>query len=202
VVCLLDEVTLARQPSNAPAYAAQGRRQPLARRSHRTDTAHRVVAALDARTGRVHWLRRTKITVATLVQFFRGLVAAYGGRPVVVVLDNWPVHFHPDLLAALAPQTTPYPFPRPRHWPTEPRPAACAKWGHLQLPIQFLPLPTYASWLNPIEKLWRWLRQTVVHLHPWADNLTALWRAVAAFLDRFAAGSPDLLRYVGLAPPE
>jgi hypothetical protein len=201
VVCLLDEVTLARQPSNAPAYAGRGG-QPLARRSHRTDTAHRVVAALDARTGRVHWRRRTKITVATLVQFFRDLVAAYGGRPVVVVLDNWPVHFHPDLLAALAPQTTPFPFPRPGNWPTDPRPAAVAAWGHLRLPIRLLPLPTYASWLNPIEKLWRWLRQTVVHLHPWADNLTALWVAVAAFLDRFAAGSPDLLRYVGLPPPD
>lgn len=154
------------------------------------------------RTGRVHWLRRSKITVATLVAFFRGLVAAYDGRPIVVVLDNWPVHFHPDLLAALAPQTTPFPFPRPGHWPTEPRPAACARWGHLALPIQFLPLPTYASWLNPIEKLWRWLRQTVVHLHPWADHLPALWRAVAAFLDRFATGSSELLRYVGLAPPD
>jgi hypothetical protein len=202
VVCLLDEVTLGRHPTNAPAYAARGRRQPLARRGLQSDTAHRVVAALDVRTGQVHWRRRSAITVATLVGFFRDLVAAYGGRPVVVVLDNWPVHFHPDLLAALVPQTTPYRLPRPGHWPTEPSAAARAKWGHLRLPIQFLPLPTYASWLNPIEKLWRWLRQTVVHLHPWAGDLAALWLAVAAFLDRFAAGSPDLLRYVGLAPPD
>lgn len=160
------------------------------------------MAALDVRTGQVHWRRRSQITVATLVAFFRDLVAAYDGRPVVVVLDNWPVHFHPDLLAALVPQTTPYRLPRPGHWPTEPSAAARTKWGHLHLPIQFLPLPTYAAWLNPIEKLWRWLRQTVVHLHPWADNLTALWLAVAAFLDRFAAGSAALLRYVGLAPPD
>ncbi len=202
VVCLLDEVTLARQPSNAPVYAARGRRQPRARRSHRSETTHRVIAALNVRTGQVQWRQRSTLTVATLVDFFRDLVAAYDGRPIVVVLDNWPVHFHPDLLAALVPQTTPFPFPRPRHWPTAPRPAAVAQWGHLNLPIQFLPLPTYASWLNPIEKLWRWLRQTVVHRHPWADALPTLWQAVAAFLNRFATGSPELLRYVGLAPPD
>ncbi|MBK9008807.1 MAG: transposase [Anaerolineae bacterium] len=30
---------------------------------------------------------------------------------------------------------------------------------------QLTPLlfPTYASWLNPIEKLWKWLKQEVLH---------------------------------------
>ncbi|HET8524033.1 MAG TPA: transposase, partial [Thermomicrobiales bacterium] len=70
------------------------------------------------------------------------------------------------------------------------------------LPIQLVPLPTYASWLNPIEKLWRWLRQEVGHLHPWADDLPALRDALDAFLARFAHGSPDLLRYTGLWIPD
>ena len=34
-----------------------------------------------------------------------------------------------------------------------------------KLPIEILQLPTYASWTNPIEKLWRWARQSVIHLH-------------------------------------
>ncbi len=75
------------------------------------------------------------------------------------------------------------------------------KWGHLALPIRLVPLPTYASWLNPIEKLWRWLRQDVVHLHPWANDLPALYHAADAFLARFAhddRAGRDLLRYVGL----
>jgi hypothetical protein len=118
-----------------------------------------------------------------------------------VIVDNWPVHFHPDLLVALQPQECPWPFPRPANWPTEPSAAAARKWGGLALPIRLVPLPTYASWLNPIEKLWRWLRQEVVHLHPWADDPPALRAAADAFLARFvpgAAACADLLRYVGL----
>ncbi|MGB9722998.1 MAG: transposase [Chloroflexia bacterium] len=58
-------------------------------------------------------------------------------------------------------------------------------------------LPTYASWLNPIEKRWRWLKQEVLHLHRWAHDLDQLRRQVWAFLDQFAEGSEALLHYVG-----
>ena len=69
------------------------------------------------------------------------------------------------------------------------------------MPLRLVPLPTYASWLNPIEKLWRWLRQEVVHLHPWADALPTLYDTADHFLARFTPGAPacpDLLQYVGL----
>jgi transposase len=67
-----------------------------------------------------------------------------------------------------------------------------------ELPIQLVFLPTYASWLNPIEKLWRWLRQEVLHLHRLSDDWPALKQAVWDFVAQFALGSLDLLRYVGL----
>ena len=60
-------------------------------------------------------------------------------------------------------------------------------------------LPTYAPWLNPIEKLWRWLRQDVLKLHRLADDWPELQRRVNAFLDQFATGSHELLRYAGLS---
>jgi hypothetical protein len=60
-------------------------------------------------------------------------------------------------------------------------------------------LPTYASWCNPIEKLWRKLKQEVLHLHRLADDLTTLRALVKEFLLQFASGSSDLLRYVGLS---
>jgi hypothetical protein len=204
VALFQDEVTLHRQPSLAPAYEARGREQPLARRSRRGDAPARLVGVLDAVTGRVLSRRRGELGIPALVGFSRAVVAAYPeAERIDVVVDNWPVHFHPDLLAALAPQESPFPFPRPANWPSEPSAAAVRKWGGLHLPIQLVPLPTYASWLNPIEQRWRWLRQEVVHLHPWADDPPALRAAADAFLARFRRGAPacaDLLRYVGLGP--
>ena len=59
-------------------------------------------------------------------------------------------------------------------------------------------LPTYSPWLNPIEELWRWLRQDVLKLHRLAGDWDDLRGRVNQFLGQFAAGSQDLLRYVGL----
>lgn len=196
VLLYLDEVTYYRQPSLASGYAPAGRAEPRAERSVRSDTPTRVIGALDAHAGRVVARQRGRIDVPALVRFFEALVAAYPGRRLYVVLDNWPVHFHPDVLAALEPQTSPFPFCRPPSWPTEPGPRA----RRLNLPIQLVPLPTYAPWANPIERLWRWLKQDVLHLHRLADDLPALRDLVLAFLARFHDPSTDLLRYVGLLP--
>jgi hypothetical protein len=199
VALFQDEVTLHRHPSLACAYAARGRDHPLAERGLRGDATARIVGTLDARDGRVVWRRRRTLDLPALVGFYREVAAAYPAADrIAIILDNWPVHFHPDLLVALAPQDCPFPFPRPGNWPTEPSAAAVRKWGELRLPIRLVPLPTYASWLNPIEKLWRWLRQEVLHLHRLADQLPELRGAVRRFLDLFADGSQELLRYVGL----
>lgn len=199
VLLYLDEMTLYRQPTVERAWAARGRDQALARRSTRSDTHTRLLGAVDATTGQVHSLRAETISVSTLVRFFRSLVAAYPqATTLTVVLDNWSNHFHPDLLCALAPQQCPFPFLVPATWAPAPSAKAQRQWGALHLPIQLLPLPTYASWANPIEKLWRKLRQDLGHLHPWADDLPQLRAAADAWLAAYHQPSPDLLRYVGL----
>ncbi len=103
--------------------------------------------------------------------FYHHLVAAYPHAcRIYVVQDNWSIHTHPDVCATLAdlPQIVPV-------------------W-----------LPTYAPWLNPIEKLWRWLRADVLALHRLADDGEALRDRVRAFLDQFATDARDLLHDVGL----
>lgn len=192
-----DEVTYYRQPTVGSDYDRAGGAGPRARLSYRRATPTRVAAALDDATGRVVALQAGRVGVAELVRFYERLCAAYPGRRLYLVQDNWPVHFHPDVRAALEPQESPFPWVYPRTWPTEPSPRA----RRLGLPIQLVPLPTYAPWTNPIEKLWRWLKHDVLHLHRWADDLPELRRQVLAFLDQFAAGSDDLLRYVGLPVP-
>ena len=66
--------------------------------------------------------------------------------------------------------------------------------------VVLVPLPTYASWLNPIEKLWGYSRQSVTHLHRWADDRAGLKQQLGLFFDQFAQGSLPLLHRVGLLP--
>jgi hypothetical protein len=145
--------------------------------------------------------RRGRVSIDGLVAFYQQLCAAYGdAQRLYVVQDNWPVHFHPDVLVALEAQETRWPFPRPKSWAATASKRAVRKWAQLRLPIQLVPLPTYTSWRNPIEKLWRKLRQDVTHLHLWADDLPQLRDQIDRFLAQFADGSEVLLRYVGLCP--
>ena len=152
VTVYLDEVTIERQPSVSQDYQAAGRPQPRANRSWSANAETRIIATLDHCSGQVVF-QRGRVTTAALVRFFQHQRAAYGAAERInVVLDNWPVHFHPDVLVALQTQVTRWDFPRPASWSDQPSAAAVRKWSQLQLPIQFVPLPTYASWLNPIEE--------------------------------------------------
>jgi DDE superfamily endonuclease len=200
VLLYLDELTYYRQPSLACAYEEAGVARPYAQRSLASNTVTRVVGALDAFSGRVLFQSGSKVGIKHLVHFYQHVRQAYPQtQRIWIVLDNWPVHFHPDVLVALEPQQTRFPFSRPTNWPQTPSSAAVKRWGDWQLPIQLVLLPTYASWCNPIEKLWRKLKQDVLHLHRLADDLKALRLLVTEFLQQFAAGSNELLRYVGLS---
>ena len=166
----LAELTYYRQPTSAPAYHRRGKSQPRARQAARANTQTRVVAALNGITGRVIYLQRSKIGKEALVAFYAQVRAAYpDAEKFYIVQDNWPTHKVPEVMEALQ--------------------------AHGLTPLF---LPTYATWLNPIEKLWRWLKQDVLHLHRHANDLDTLRQQVVEFLDQFAQGSDALLRYVGI----
>jgi hypothetical protein len=193
-----DEVTYYRQPSPSYGYEAVGPHQPLAFRSYRSNTYFRAVATMNVMTGDVLYRQYSRLNRFQLSAFYADVHEAYPDAEVIyIVVDNWPVHFHPDILARLEPQRHLFWPPRlPANWPTKPGPKAV----HDDLPIQLLSLPTYASWLNPIEKLWRKLKQEILHLHRQSDQWLELRKRVAAFLEQFRYGSDELLRYVGLLP--
>lgn len=89
---------------------------------------------------------------------------------IYLAWDNWPVHDHELVRQALQQQQR----------------------------VEALWLPTYAPWLNPLEKGWRWTRQRVSHAHPWCDDFAEFRLQIRAELMSLSAGSADLLRYVGL----
>lgn len=191
-----DQFSFYRQPTGARDWCHSGAtHQPLAQRSHQRDTCGRIGGGLNGLTGQTTTRMASKITVSQLVSFYQDLCRTYPeAETIYLVLDNWPVHFHPDVLAALAPQQTRWEMKTPPSWPTAPS----AKAKSLQLPIQLLPLPTYASWCNPIEKLWRKLQQELLHLHRDAQDWSVLKEKIKAWLAKFEQDSAELLRYVGL----
>jgi len=170
VLVWLDEVSFYRQPSVAPTYHGQGHTQPRAWQQPGPNTQTRILASLDAASGRVVYRQWSHVNLKAFCDFAAQLRAAYpAAQTVYVVMDNWPTHTSPQ-----------------------------ARGAYAQAGLTPLFLPTYASWLNPIEKLWRWLRQSVIHLHAYAADLATLRQHVRDFLDQFAVSSPQLLRYVGL----
>jgi transposase len=131
----------------------------------------RTIGALNALTGQVNYLDGYIVGRAQVSAFYTQLDRAYPAVDLIYVIqDNWNIHTHPDVMTALAR------YPR----------------------IKPVWLPTYAPWLNPIEKLWRWVRQDVLKMHRWVEDWPRVKQRVHNFLDQFAHGSQDLLRYVGL----
>jgi len=170
VVIWGDEASVYRQPTLADHYFPVGEESTIDL-SHKANIRFRIGGGLNHCTGATTYTTGSKLTVRKLCQFLVALRERYAEEEIVLVWDNWPVHQHPTVLTQAS-----------------------------ALGIHVLWLPTYAPWTNPIEKLWRWLRQEVVHCHRRADRWEELKAAVAGCLDAVADGSTDLLRYVGLLP--
>lgn len=198
VILCSDELTFYNQPSLADAYASKGKEQNKAQRALGATKTARIVGAMNILTGQVSFDLKSKITVVNFIAFLVRLVEQYPNKRIFIIIDNWPVHYHPNVLAALQKQEYALYFRCPDSWKDV---KVNKKYETLNLPIQFVPLPTYASWLNPIEKLWRWLKQDVIHVHSWAEQWAELKQAVMLFLQQFNELSDDLLNYVGINSP-
>lgn len=198
ILLFSDEFTFYRQPSLSYDYERAGKTQPLGELGHRSNLHWRIAAALDAWTGQVTYASHSRFSLKLLVDFYQQIAQTYPHAQIIyLVVDNWPVHFHADVLAALRDPTLSWPLKRPNNWTDTPSPRA----RHLDLPIRLVSLPTYAPWNNPIEKLWHLLKKQVLHLHRFEDDWDGLKQRVHQELDKYLLPSPDLLRYVGLQDP-
>jgi transposase len=198
VVVYQDEFGFTLQPTVAKDWAETGTKDPLAHQSHRSQETCYGIGALNPNTGDVVYQQVKSCTVVALHTFYTHICHRYPkAERIYLIQDNRAIHFHANLMAALLPQTTAFAKPTPPKWTGK----LSKKIGTLaKLPIEIVQLPTYASWTNPIEKLWRWARQSVIHLHRLSNDWQALQEKVLAFMEQFKGGSQPLLRYVGLLP--
>lgn len=166
-VLFADQFTYYNHPGTNRAFASY-RDQPKSVMAIGGTRQRRVAACMNCFTGQVSFVQRQRTIIAALVQLYRDVCETYtSAQTIYIVMDNWPVHFHPDIIQALVPQTAPFEFRLPISW-QKLKPSG--KYAHLNLPIQIVPLPTYASWLNPIEKLWKWLKKDIIHQHTFAHR--------------------------------
>jgi transposase len=172
VLLFQDELTYYRRPSLAPAYAPKASKEPKAALGWTSNKKRRISGSLNWQTGAVFAQQLGRFGVPQLKTYYQKLEAAYPkAERIYLVQDNWPVHRHPELLDFFSSSR-----------------------------IQPLFLPTYAPWTNPTEKVWRRLKQELLHLHPFEDDWLGLQNAVQAWLEQWHFGSTDLLHYVGLTP--
>jgi hypothetical protein len=194
VVLFQDACTIYSKASSAGHWQAR-RQEPRAELGLKAQQSFRIAARLDPYWGKVVYLLRNQFTLSARIAFYQHLVKQYPGCQIYLIQDNWPQHYHPAVLAALESANWPFTPHLPASWAQLP---PQHQYQHLNLPIQPQPLPTYASWLNPIEKLWRWLKQDLIHKYPFTDNVTDLKKAVDTWLAQFRDASQQLLKYVGL----
>lgn len=169
-----DEFSFYRQPiigGSGVYYPVGISEEPVFELAHGYNTRHRASGTLDRHTGKVVWVEGRVVGVDALCEHLEKVRGAYPDRILFLVWDNWFVHRHAKVVSKAA-----------------------------ELHIHLLWLPTYAPWANPIEKLWRWLKQKHIRNHHLAAEWEVLKQRVRDFLNSFADGSADLLRYVGLYP--
>jgi transposase len=169
-----DEASFYRLPHAGRSYGARergGSSQPTAAHAPGANTRRRMVATLDILDGCVLSQTGSVIGVKQLCKFLRRIRRHYGPDVrLVLIWDNWPVHYHPDVLRVAQAER-----------------------------IELLNTPTYAPWCNPIEKLWKKLRSDVLRLHDRSGAWKQLRAKVESYLDELCRSNPELLRYTGLA---
>jgi len=168
-----DETTYYRKASAAQDYDWAGSAGPSAPQGTGFNTYRRIAGCLDACSGQVWCWQRNQFDHATFLRYLLEVEGCYpDAERIVIALDNWPVHHHPEVLARLATSK-----------------------------ITLLFLPTYAPWTNPIEKFWRKLKQEILLQHRHTDQWPVLQERVEEWLGQYRSPSPQLLQYVGILPP-
>src|SRR5207302_3246745 len=127
VLLYQDELTYYRCPTVYCDYAMAGSDAPRAAQGSGYNTSRRIAGCLNAYTGRLICWQRSAFDHQTFLRYLQAVEARYErAERFYIALDNWPVHFQPDVLAALQSSR-----------------------------IRLVLGSTYAPWPNHIVQVWR-----------------------------------------------
>jgi hypothetical protein len=163
-----DEASFYRSATVARSWGRSGVRQPRARSHAGTNACWRMAAGLDPVRGRLGYRRYARIDAHLIGQFYAQLAdASPEAKRIYLVMDNWPVHHHPNATGAVVQDSR----------------------------VTILWLPTYSPWLNPTEKVWKWVRQHFSHMHDDAEDMDRFGKHLADALAQAGQDPQALLRY-------
>lgn len=98
-VVFVDEMGYGRWPEAAPDWAASA---PVAERKGHNEQKWRLIGALNALSGQVTYLDNSIVGRKQVIKLLKQVDAAYPqAERIHVVLDNWSIHRHADVQAAV-----------------------------------------------------------------------------------------------------
>lgn len=164
----MDEASLKLHATLTRCWSLRGRQVQVGSWDQHGKT--HLFGALDAFSGQVHYCLADRLTARWFRYFLGQLLAHRPDERLVLVVDN-------------------------------------AGWHRAKLVQQFLaehadrlevlPLPKYAPDLNPIERLWKWMRHRVTHNHCY-ETMQSLKAAARHFFVSIANQRERVLSYCGL----
>jgi transposase len=169
---LIAEALIASTPETAFLYADESRMHllPLLRSlwhwigeqvripTPGTNDTRAIFGALDIRTGRWTHLVRQRMSKEDFIAFLEHLLAVYVDVPIVLVVDNYSSH-HATVVK---------------------------EWLETHDRLHLFYLPTYCSHLNPVERIWLQLKNTVAANRLYG-SMTILLQTVDKFFQTMSA---------------
>jgi transposase len=170
-----DEITVYKRPKVGRTYGNRSRCKGDKASGASSDCV-RIAGCVDVASGAFIARDRGSYNVKEMYRFFYHIEQQYPEADIIyIALDNWPVHFHGYVKDHLA---------------------------KIHSRIRFLPLPTYAPWTNPTEKVWLKLTREILIHHPYGNHWTAFKQEIKRWIADQNHPSAALLHEIGLLPDE
>lgn len=166
-----DECHLGRRPTLSKCYFPKGSKPPQVGKGT-SESTRCIFGAVNAVYGKILYLISLTGASTSFITFLEQVEQTYWwAKRITIVLDNWGVHFSNSV----------------------------EDWLKKHSRIELLPLPTYAPWLNPMERLWRWMRRCVTHNHPWTE-IQEVIQGAQDFLEDVKDQREQVFTSLGLKP--